>query len=243
LLILPAALLCACAANVRMLKDAGAERVPDYHWTAEAADGLAVTVHTVVVPNGPGSWVRDADWDEYILTVRNSTGSAVRIETMSLESPYLPAPQPSSLSLGQLEDRTRACLRRVRNATTLAGGAATTAAATAAVGWAGSVAGASVAAAPAVALFIDYPLERAVENHHLEHEDRSMIELALLERGLHLALELEAGRETLRSVFFPLTPGPVQLAVGYRSADEQRTLVVPLPALAQLHLQPNGTAR
>ena len=37
---------------------------------AKGGDGrLAVRLETVLVPNAPGSWVADAPWDEYLLTV------------------------------------------------------------------------------------------------------------------------------------------------------------------------------
>jgi len=117
-----------------------------------------------------------------------------------------------------------------------AGAATFTAGATAAVGMAGS--GLSLAVAPLAGMFIAAPLEMALENQHLEHEDRSMIELTILERGTHLALEIPPDREKISSVFFPLTPGPARLLVGYRIADQPRELAVPLPALAKLHLRP-----
>jgi hypothetical protein len=226
-----------------MMQGPNKELVPDYRWAATAPDGLTATVHTVLVRNGPGSWVRDADWDEYIVTLKNSAPSALRIETLSLESPYLPVPQQSSLSLKQLEDRTKESLRTARELASVAGGAAVTVGATAVVAGAASTgalvpfAAAPAAAAPLAAMFVEYPLERAIENHHLKHEDRSMIELTILERGAHLALEVPPGQEELRSVFFPLTAGPSRLVVGYRIADEQRELAVPLPELAQLHLK------
>jgi hypothetical protein len=229
-------LLSACSPHIRMLKESNKELLPDYRWAATAPDGLMVTVHTVLVRNGPGSWVRDADWDEYIVTLKNSAPFALRIETLRLESPYLPFQQQSSLSLTQLEDRTRASLRTAGDVASVAGGVAVTVGATALV--ADATMTGTLAAAPLAGMLIEYPLDRAIVNHHLEHEDRSMIELTLLERGAHLALELPPDREELRSVFFPLTPGPTRLIVGYRIADEQRELAVPLPALARLHLKP-----
>jgi hypothetical protein len=235
-------LVSACSPQLRMLKESTKELIPDYQWTATAPDGLQITVHTVLVRNGAGSWTRDADWDEYIVTFKNAATSAVRIETLRLESPYLPVPQQSSLSLKQLEDRTNDSLRTARGVASVAGGAAIIAGATAVAGAASTdalvpFAAAPVAAAPLVGMFVEYPLDRAIENHHLEHEDRSMIALTILERGAHLALDVPPGQQVLRSAFFPLTPGPSRLMVGYRIADEPRELAVPLPALAQLHLK------
>ena len=242
-LIVLCSLLSACSPHIRMIKESNKELLPDYRWAATAPDGLTVTVHTVLVRNGPGSWVRDADWDEYIVTFENSAPSALRIETLRLESPYLPVPQQCSLSLKHLEDRTKETLRTARNFSIVAGEAAGLGA-TAAVASTYAVvpfAAAPAALAPLVGAVIEYPVDLAIENHHLEHEDHSMIELTILERGAHLALEVPPGHEELRSLFFPITPGPSRLMVGYRIAGEQRELAVPLPALKQLHLKP-GTA-
>ncbi len=244
-LIVLCSLLSACSPHLRMMNQPSGEQIPDYQCAATAPEGLTVTVHTVLVRNGPGIWVRDADWDEYIVSFKNSASSAVRIETLRLESPYLPAPQHSSLSLSQLEDRTKESIRAARDVAGVAGGAAVTVGATAAVAGAtftGALATPPVAVAPVAGMFIEYPLDRAIENHHLQHEDRSMIELTILERGAHLALEMPPGQEMLRSVFFPLTPGPSRLMVGYRIADEQRELAVPLLAFAQLHRKPMTAA-
>ena len=241
-LIVLCSLLSACSPHLRMMNEPNKELVPDYRWAATAPDGLTVTVHTVLVRNGPGSWVRDADWDEYIVTLSNSAQAAVRIETLRLESPYLTVPQQSSLSLKQLEDRTKASLLSARDVASVTGGAAM------AVGATATVAGAAPAgvlvplAAPLASAFVEYPMDRAIENHHLEREDRAMIELTILERGTHLALEVPPGHEELRSVFFPSTPGPSRLMVGYRILDDQRELAVPLPALAWLHLKPGIAA-
>ena len=239
-LIVLCSLLSACNPHVRMIKESNKELLPDYHWAATAPDGLTVTVHTVLVRNGPGSWVRDADWDEYIVTLKNSAPSPLHIETLRLESPYLPVPQQSSLSLKQLENRTKETLRTARDfsiASAEAAGLGATAAGASTYALI-PFAAAPAAAAPLAGALIEYPLDRAIENHHLEHEDHSIIELTILERGVHLAYEVPPGQEELRSVFFPITPSPSRLMVGYRIADEQRELAVPLAALKQLHLKP-----
>jgi hypothetical protein len=226
-----------------MVKEPNAEQIPDYRWAATAPDGLTVTVHTVLVRNGPGSWVRDADWDEYILTVKNSSRSAMKIEFLRLYSPYLPASQQSSLALQQLEDQSHDTLHNVRDVTVVAGAGTLAAGATvAATAGAGYIGAAAVAPVAMLTLpFLQYPIDQTVERRHLEREDRSLIELTILERGIHPPLEIPPAGETTRSAFFPLTPAPNRLVVDYRIGDDRRSLEVPLTALAQLHLKPGHT--
>jgi hypothetical protein len=238
-------LLSACSPQLRMMKEPSAEQIPDYRWAATAPDGLTVTIHTVLVRNGPGSWVRDADWDEDILTIKNSSMSAMKIEALRLYSPYLPDPQQSSLDLQLLENQSRETLKNVRDVAVVAGAGAFVAG----VGVAASAGAGAVGAAMAVPLatlalpVLEYQMGAVAERRHLEHEDRSLIELTILERGLHLPLEVPAGGEATRSAFFPLTPGPNRLVIDYRIDGDRRVLEVPLPALAQLHLKPGHTSQ
>ena len=221
-----------------MLKEPNAEQIPDYRWAATAPDGLTATVHTVLVRNGPGSWVRDADWDEYILTVKNSSRSAMKIEFLRLYSPYLPASQQSSLVVKQLEEQSRNTLHNVRDVTVVAGSGAlaagTTVATTAGAGYIGATM--VVPVAILTLPFLQYSIDQTVERRHLEHEDRSLIELTILERGMHLPIEIPPDSEATRSAFFPLTPAPNRLVIDYRVDGDRRSLEVPLTALAQLHL-------
>ncbi len=82
-LIVLCSLLSACNPHVRMIKESNKELLPDYHWAATAPDGLTVTVHTVLVRNGPGSWVRDADWDEYMSDEGNPAHCARLLDRLS----------------------------------------------------------------------------------------------------------------------------------------------------------------
>src|SRR5512141_1447697 len=42
---------------------------------------LEALVHTVIVYRGPGSWKRDAYWDEYVVTIANRGTALVKIDT------------------------------------------------------------------------------------------------------------------------------------------------------------------
>jgi hypothetical protein len=47
-------------------------------------DVLAVTLHEVIFPNGPGSWVQDAKWDEFVVTITNVGNEDLDIQTINL---------------------------------------------------------------------------------------------------------------------------------------------------------------
>ena len=169
----------------------------------------------------------------------------MKIQILRLYSPCLPAPQQSSLALLQLEDQSRKTLQNVRDVAVVAGSGAlaagSTVAATSGAGYLGAAA--SIPVAVFTLPFLQYPVDQTVERRHLEHEDRSLIELTILERGIHLPLEVPPGGEATQSAFFPLTPAPNRLVVDYRLDDDRRSLEVPLTALAQLHLKPGHTVQ
>lgn len=54
----------------------------------EAKDSAAeVTAHAVIVPNGPGTWMKDAPWNEVVFTVRNLTAHSIEIDSVRGVSP------------------------------------------------------------------------------------------------------------------------------------------------------------
>lgn len=49
-----------------------------------ASSDLEVHLYYVISPDGPGSWVKQAKWNEFVLGIRNLTQSDVRIERIDL---------------------------------------------------------------------------------------------------------------------------------------------------------------
>jgi hypothetical protein len=92
-------LLGACASS-RLLKKPLPTKVPDLGWAASAPEGLNVEVHQLILGNGGGSWVRDANWDEYVLTIESdsqapsSSGGGQRCHARSRRA----SPQPVASS-------------------------------------------------------------------------------------------------------------------------------------------------
>src|ERR1700733_14949308 len=103
-------LLGGCASS-RLLKNPKPPSVADVGWTATAPEGLTVEVHELIFRNSAGSWVRDANWDEYVLTITNGSADAIEIQEIDLYSDRLPAPEASSISREQLDARSNRTLR------------------------------------------------------------------------------------------------------------------------------------
>src|ERR1700676_1438570 len=85
-------LLCACASS-RLLKNPLPATAPDLGWTVSAPEGLTIEVDQLIARNSGGSWVRDANWDEYVLTIENKSPDSIEIRRVDLYSDRLPAPE------------------------------------------------------------------------------------------------------------------------------------------------------
>jgi hypothetical protein len=238
-------LLCACASS-RLLKNPLPATAPDLGWTASAPEGLTIEVDQLIVRNSGGSWVRDANWDEYVLTVANKSPDWIEIRRVDLYSDRLPAPEESSTSREQLEARTSTTLRTLKDAGIIAGvGVVAPAALIAgAVGTSGGFMAASGGAAAVAAVgVVAIPVgliggtTYVITRRRRAKEDKVLIERKLVERGFGVPAQILPDMQVRKSVFFPVTPSPTRLVVDYISGGDSRELSLALPALAGLHLK------
>src|ERR1700674_2552682 len=79
----------ACASS-RLLKNPLPATAPDLGWAVSAAVGLTIEVDQLILRNSSGSWVRDANWDEYVLTIENKSPDSIEIRRIDLYSDKLP---------------------------------------------------------------------------------------------------------------------------------------------------------
>lgn len=207
------------------------------------------TLHAVIVFHGPGSWKKDAYWDEYVLTVTNPGTAPLTLDhAMLTDRPglgTLPGASPWPIEQASRE-RLKVAKRTGRQ---IALGAGATAA------WVGSVAliatnmtlwgGVTNATAVGVGTvgFIGIPLvalgsgvRTLVARHTIRQEfDRRQLALPLL---------LAPGTTRTGSLFFPVTPTPARLLL--RCKDEAgltHDLVFDLTPLSGLHLDPSTPQR
>lgn len=212
-------------------------------------DDVVATLDWVIVRDGPGTWARNADWDEYVLTLANTSDQAIDITVVTVVDSLGTRLEPQ-FDRTRLVRNSKRTARRYRDegirvkagnsaGTMLVAGAAVTAAGV--VGYQaaavsmimGSSAGSGLAAAgglvilgPTLAVggFV-----RAVNNGRVN----SQIEI----RQSQLPLSLPAGETVQAHVFFPLAPSPRQLEVAYSvGAVEHVAVLDTSAALDGLHL-------
>ena len=239
------ALLDGCATS-RVLKTPLPSAAPDPAWTTTSPDGLTVEVDQLIVRDGAGSWVRKANWDEYVVAIKNGSADPVEIQRIDLYSSELPAPEESSISREQLDARTSNTMRAFKDAGIIAGVgvAAPAAMIVGGVGTSGSILSASaggVVLAAAGVLLIPIGLiggtTYVVKRHHRDQQDKVLIDRRLTESGYAVPVSMPPDSELRKSAFFPITPSPTQLAVKFSADGSSREVLLDLPGLAGLHLK------
>ncbi len=244
-------LLGACASS-RLLQKPLPTKVPNLGWAASAPDGLNVEVDQLILRNGGGSWVRDANWDEYVLSIKSESQAPIEVQRFELYSEKLPVPEESSISREQLEVRTIHTLRALKDAGIVAGAGVVvpTALILSSVGASGGFMSASAGAAAVAAVgVVAIPVGLiggtvyVIKRRHRAREDQVLIERELMERGFRVPLQIAPGMQLRKSAFFPVTPAPTRLVVRYTVGGDSREISLDLPALAGLHLRaPRSTS-
>lgn len=248
-LLLSACLLAGCA-GTKVLKEPLPLRTTK-PLAVESDERVTVILDWVIVRDGPGTWARNADWDEYLLRVSNQSALPIHINelivTDSLNTRVASEPGRKELVKGSKKTARRYKKSGIRvkagrgSGTMLVTGAAVTVvgvgaaygAASAALasgatsaGSAGTAVGGLVLLGPALVLG---GVVRGVNNHAVNEE--------ILLRQTELPLEVAAGEEVQLNIFFPLVPSPVAIELSYTDeSGEHRLAVDTRMALNGLHL-------
>jgi hypothetical protein len=242
-----------CASS-RLIKNPPPPAATDVGWSATGPGGITLDVHQLIFRNSSGSWVKNANWDEYVLTVGNDSQDALEIQSIYLYSDKLPAPVESSTSREQLDARSHTALRALKDVGIVAGVGivAPSAVIVGAIGTSGGILSASGGAAAAAAVgIVAIPVGLIggtvyiVNRHRRDKKDKLLIDQRLNERGYGVPVEILAQTQVTKSAFFPITPAPNRLVLNYSTLGEAREISVDLPELAGLHLkaQPTKTPR
>jgi hypothetical protein len=213
---------------------------------AASDERLSVTLDWVIVRDGPGTWAKNADWDEYLLHVNNLSDGSLEITDITvLDS--LGTRIDTGNSRRKLVKGAKKTKRRYKDeglkvkagagaGTMMVAGAAAWAGA-GAVALSGGVLGAASAGATVAAtgLILAAPVLavggvlRGVNNSKVNNEVES--------RQTILPLALHENEEKPLDVFFPLTPSPRQIELTYVDSRGEHTLIVDtLTSLEGLHL-------
>lgn len=211
-------LLAGCASS-RMIA-APTPPGPDLGLTA-ASDGLGLVLTHVIAPNGPGAWVKDAQWHEYAVTVRNLSDRPLTVERVRLIDPrglYIDASvnplqleRTSDTLATQYKDVAMAAAPGVVGASTLIGAGALI----------------SVMAPPAALVTLPAYGVYKVNKAHRTAEEHEQLERELARRQLP-GFTLAGHATVSGSMFYPIVPNPRSLAVEYRVGREVKELLLPL---------------
>jgi hypothetical protein len=212
---------------------------------AQASDqGMAASLDWVIVRNGPGTWAKNADWDEYLIRVRNLGPTPVQVTGVavydSLGTRIVPAADRRRLIAGSKDSVRRYKGSHLKVKAGLGGGGLVAAGLGVSFGAAGSVAagGGVLSAVAGATLFTMMApgfgvagIVRAVHNSQVNDE--------IKRRQSKLPVPIAGKGEQGLDVFFPLAPSPTRIEITYAdSAGEHLLHLDTSVALAGLHLRP-----
>ncbi len=200
---------------------------------ARAVDArVTATLDWVIVRDGPGTWARNADWDEYLLRVSNHSDHTLRIVELTVID-SLHTRVESRLGRKQLVKGSKATARRYRDsglrvkagrgaATMIVAGTAVTAvglASTYAAAYGAILSGSSSIGTAGTAMSGLIFLGPALAvGGIIRGANNSAVNTEIENRQTILPLDVRPRQELSVDVFFPLAPSPLMLELVY--ADE-----------------------
>jgi len=232
-------LLAACATTGKRDNPIPLQPAPP---VASAADErLSATIDAVIVRDGPGSWAKSADWDEFLLRLRSSHTAGVEIwRVVVVDS--LGGRHRQQEEMGELKQRSKETARRYEGASlqvSAGAGGGSLLGAGAGVATAAAVAGVTSTSAAvigtATAAIVVAPVLVAAGTVSMFEE--AEVQREMTRRRGALPLHLDPGQAVELHLFFPLAPAPQRMEVMYADASGGHVLVVDTrEALAGLHL-------
>jgi hypothetical protein len=199
---------------------------------------LDTSLYSEISYGGPGSWKREAYWDEYVVIMHNNGDQALNITSATLMD-YADAVQPAGSDPWALERESKSLERRYRDAgiafsrmaapRVIASAAEPTVVASTGVGTAGA---ATAATLTAVALPV-YGVTIFGINMH----NKAAIKNEFNRRRVPLPLTLGPGESRAGSFFFPMVPNPQALTVRWTSNDRDGESTLKLSFLQGLHVK------
>ena len=240
------------AAGLALAGCAGAKVIDEpVEFTPAAPLGSAQDRHAeavlewVIFRGGPGSWARNADWDEYLLVVHNRSASALRVTSVTVVDSL-------DASLGPDNDRKRLVKasrengKRYKDAsvTVKAGASGDALAAAGALGTglaygAGTAVmaygGGSAVAAGVIGGLLLGPV--LVVGGMIKSANQREVAQEIHRRHTALPVEIPVAGSRPLDLFFPLAPSPRRIELRYMHDDGEGVLSIDVSAaLAGLHL-------
>lgn len=238
---------CVTAKKYKMAKKEGAVPPQALNWSTSDAS-TDVVLQSVIVFKGPGSWKREARWDEYGLAIVNRGPEPLVIDRAEVVD-LMGVPREWGVDPWQLEKLSYTNWEKYgKTGLKLAAGAGAVVLYVGAVSsvtlgaglWAGPGAAAGAGAGAATALVL-LPVVAVVDITAvaiMNNQNKKKVVAEFNRRRLPLPLTIEAGKGAAGSFFFPMTPGPKQLVLEGRRGGQPVQFVIDLAPLAGLHLKP-----
>lgn len=238
--------LSACAYNKKLDKPVPLEPKSAI---ASASDlRLSARIDAVIVRDGPGSWSKNADWDEYLLHVQATSGWSLDITRVVVIDSLGKRHKPRAY-MSELVDESKAISKRYEDedleVTANAGaalfwtgyfvGGASAAAGFATLGTAGAAAGAAAGGLLVAPVLMTAGVVVAAQEYQVQREiDR---------RNTLLPLALAAQQDLPMTLYFPIAPSPQRVEITYTDPVGEHVLAIDtVTALAGLHLLPKDGA-
>jgi hypothetical protein len=202
---------------------------------------LGANLNSVIIFGGPGSWKREAFWDEYVVTFHNQGDQPLQIAAAMLAD-YAGTPRSAGDDPWTLERESKTLERRYKDAgmafARIAAPRVLVAAAEPGV-IAGAGIGAAGAAAAATATVVALPVY-GLAIWSINSRNKSAIKAEFTRRRLPLPVSLAPGETRTGSLFFPMVPNPRSLTVNWSDEAGSHDAVLPLDFLHGLHVTATG---
>jgi hypothetical protein len=233
------ALSSGCASNNDHTAQGGTPRLLPIN-LATIQPPVVMVLDTIITYNGPGSWKREALWDEYVVTISNQGPQPLTVASAALTD-FAGTIHATGIGMQSLERQSTileqecldAGLAFARDAgptaVTVGGGVRLVGAASANTG-AGMAVVAAVVPVPAFYTRKIVSLNKVYFVGEFE------------QRRLALPLTLAPGEARVGSLFFPMVPNPRALSLHWSSGTTSGGLTLPLDSVQGLHVQAPATA-
>jgi hypothetical protein len=206
---------------------------------------LTATLNWIIVRDGPGTWAKNAYWDEYLLRVSNQSDLPIQLTELivvdSLDMRIAAQTERKQLVKGSKKTARRYKQSGIKVTAASGRGTMGVAAATAggaAVGAAvgsGTIIGAGGGAAAVGAVVLAPVL---IVGGIVRGARHRAVDTQIEQRQTLLPLDVPAGSELMLDVFFPLAPSPRTVQLAYSDATSEHVIIIDTTAaLNGLHIE------
>lgn len=196
---------------------------------------LSVTLEWVIVRDGPGTWAKNADWDEYLVKIANRSTHPMQVTELVVVNSLNERIEslPSRRQLVRRSKKTSARYKKLGIKVEAGSGDAKVlpvAGVTAAGAAFGAMSAASAPLVPAAggAVVVGAVVLAPVlaVGGIVRGVNQSAVNEQIKQRQTVFPIEASAGDELMLDVFFPLAPSPRSVELVYSDATDQHSIVI-----------------